>query len=53
MVDDRLMTGCLAACEAGARPIWIRQPYIRWLGKQGGLELYFWLLRWLDRLLIV
>jgi predicted HAD superfamily phosphohydrolase YqeG len=27
MVDDRLLTGCLAALHAGARPCYIRTPY--------------------------
>jgi predicted HAD superfamily phosphohydrolase YqeG len=27
MIDDRLLTGCLAALVAGARPCYIRRPY--------------------------
>ncbi len=28
MVDDRLLTGCLAAIVAGARPCYIRKPFV-------------------------
>lgn len=44
MVDDRLLTGCLAAVNAGARPCYIRRPYISY--RQRPLtELFFRLLR--------
>jgi predicted HAD superfamily phosphohydrolase YqeG len=48
MVDDRLLTGCLAALVAGARPCYIRQPYIS-LGQRPLAELFFVLLRWVER----
>jgi putative phosphatase len=48
MVDDRLLTGCLAALAAGARPCYIRQPYISF--EQRPLaELFFMLLRRIER----
>jgi len=48
MVDDRLLTGCLAALEAGARPCYIRRPYISF--EQHPLaELFFMLLRQAER----
>jgi HAD superfamily phosphatase (TIGR01668 family) len=48
MVDDRLLTGCLAALVAGARPCYIRRPYISF--KQRPLaELFFMLLRRAER----
>jgi hypothetical protein len=44
MVDDRLLTGCLAAINAGARPCYVRSPYVSF--KQRPLiELFFMLLR--------
>ena len=48
MVDDRLLTGCLAAINAGARPCYIRKPYICF--KNGSLaEIFFLLLRSFER----
>ena len=48
MVDDRLLTGCLAALVAGARPCYIRQPYVSF--RQRPLaELFFMLLRRIER----
>jgi hypothetical protein len=48
MVDDRLLTGCLAALGAGARLSYIRRPYISF--KQRPLaELFFMLLRLAER----
>jgi HAD superfamily phosphatase (TIGR01668 family) len=44
MVDDRLLTGCLAALVAGARPCFIRRPYISF-GHRPLAELFFLLLR--------
>lgn len=44
MVDDRLLTGCLAAINAGARPCYIRQPYMSFSHRIFA-ELFFWLLR--------
>lgn len=44
MVDDRLMTGCLAALVAGVRPCYIRSPYVSFNFRPVA-ELFFWLLR--------
>lgn len=44
MVDDRLLTGCLAALVAGARPCYIRRPYVSF-NRRPVAELFFWLLR--------
>lgn len=44
MVDDRLLTGSLAALNAGAAPLYVRRPYVSF--KQRPLvELFFMLLR--------
>lgn len=51
MVDDRLMTGCLAAVIAGARPCYIRKPYIA-TNQRPLAELFFWLLRSMERVLV-
>ena len=48
MVDDRLLTGCLAALVTGARPCYIRQPYISFKDRPLA-ELFFMLLRWAER----
>jgi HAD superfamily phosphatase (TIGR01668 family) len=48
MVDDRLLTGCLAALVAGARPCFIRRPYISF-GHRPLAELFFLLLRRAER----
>jgi predicted HAD superfamily phosphohydrolase YqeG len=48
MVDDRLLTGCLAALVAGARPCYIRNPYISFRLRPLA-ELFFMLLRWIER----
>lgn len=51
MVDDRLLTGCLAAINAGAHPFYIRRPYISY--RQRPLtELFFMLLRTVERLFV-
>lgn len=44
MVDDRLLTGCLAALVAGAAPCYIRKPYTSF-SHRFGAELFFMLLR--------
>lgn len=44
MVDDRLLTGCLAAIVAGARPLYIRRPY-RSFRHRLLAELFFMVLR--------
>ena len=51
MVDDRLLTGCLAALVAGARPSYIRRPYIN-LAFRPCAELFFWKLRFMERLFV-
>lgn len=51
MVDDRLLTGCLAALVAGARPCYIRHPYINFAFRPFA-ELFFWKLRLMERLLV-
>ncbi len=51
MVDDRLLTGCLAALVAGARPCYIRRPYVAF-NHRPVAELFFWLLRTGERLFV-
>lgn len=51
MVDDRLLTGCLGALVAGARPAYIRAPYVS-LSQRPLAELVFMLLRSCERLLV-
>lgn len=51
MVDDRLLTGCLSALLAGARPCYIRNPYVK-LGANPGKELFFMLLRCGERFFV-
>ena len=49
LVDDRLLTGGLAACLAGTRMIYISNPYIG-LSKRPVRETFFSLLRYLERI---
>lgn len=51
MVDDRLLTGCLAALNAGAQPWYIRSPYTA-LKLNPLAELFFMLLRFSERLTV-
>jgi predicted HAD superfamily phosphohydrolase YqeG len=51
MVDDRLLTGCLGALVAGARPAYIRAPYVS-LSQRPLAELLFMFLRTSERLLV-
>lgn len=51
MVDDRLLTGCLAALVSGARPCYIRRPYASFRYRPYA-ELFFLLLRNGERLLV-
>lgn len=51
LVDDRLLTGCLAACIVGIPVTYITHPYIR-LSKRPVQELFFMTLRFLERHLI-
>ena len=48
IVDDRLLTGCLAAEIAGCKAIWIYKPYVDY--KQHRLqELFFQILRFIEK----
>lgn len=51
MVDDRLLTGCLAAINAGAQPCYVRRPYSS-LRQRPLTELFFRLLRAGERLFV-
>jgi predicted HAD superfamily phosphohydrolase YqeG len=51
MVDDRLLTGCLAALVAGARPCYIRKPFISF-SHNIPAETFFMLLRTSERLIV-
>lgn len=51
MVDDRLLTGCLAALNAGATPLYVRRPYIS-LKQRPLVELFFMLLRAGERVFV-
>ena len=51
MVDDRLLTGCLAAILSGARPCWINHPFVSYSHRPVA-ELVFMLLRRTERLLV-
>ena len=49
LVDDRLLTGGLAACIANVPMTYITRPYVR-LSKRPVQELFFMILRFLERL---
>jgi len=51
MVDDRLLTGCLAAITASARPCYIRKPYVA-LSDNFFTEMFFVSIRCAERLFI-
>lgn len=51
MVDDRLLTGCLAALAADARPCYIRKPYASFRQRPMA-ELFFKFMRWVERLFV-
>ena len=51
MIDDRLLTGCLAALVAGACPCYIRRPYISFKLRPLA-ELFFMLLRKFERIFV-
>ncbi|MDD2852410.1 MAG: hypothetical protein PHY09_11025 [Desulfuromonadaceae bacterium] len=51
MVDDRLLTGCLAALIAGAGPCYIRSPYVSYATRPVA-ELFLGLLRRAERLYV-
>lgn len=51
LVDDRLLTGVLAALSVNAKAIWIRKPYANFK-KRFRSECFFAFLRWLEAKLI-
>ena len=51
MADDRLLTGCLCAVLAGAKPYYIRKPYID-LSQKTFKELFFMTLRSCERVFV-
>jgi HAD superfamily phosphatase (TIGR01668 family) len=51
MIDDRLLTGCLAALVAGARPCYIRNPFVSHRHRPL-TELFFQCVRIAERTLI-
>ncbi|EDN66494.1 hydrolase of the HAD superfamily [Beggiatoa sp. PS] len=51
LVDDRLLTGCLAACIASVPVTYITRPYVN-LSKRPVTELFFMTLRFLERNMI-
>ncbi len=51
MVDDRLLTGCLAALNAGARPYYVRRPFVSF-HHHPFAEMFFRLLRAGERALV-
>ena len=51
LVDDRLLTGCLAACLANVPVTYITRPYVN-LSKRPVKELFFMTLRFLERKII-
>lgn len=51
MVDDRLLTGCLAAIAAGSQPCYIPHPFIS-LSHRPAAELFFMQLRMLERVFV-
>ena len=51
MIDDRLLTGCLAAINAGAQPCYVRRPYISFRHRPFA-ELFFLVLRTSERVFI-
>ena len=51
MVDDRLLTGCLAALVAGSRPCYIRHPNVSFKSRPAA-ELFFWLLRTIEQVYV-
>ena len=52
MVDDRLLTGCLGAVNAGARPCYIRRPFISF-SRNTAAEIFFMLLRSTERVFVM
>lgn len=51
LVDDRLLTGCLAACIANVPVTYITRPYVL-MSKRPIQELFFMMLRFLERRLV-
>jgi putative phosphatase len=52
LVDDRLLTGMLACCIAGAQGLLIKKPYKRFW-RRPIRELFFMLLRTFERLVVI
>lgn len=52
MIDDRLLTGILAAQIAQTKALLISHPLRQWRGQQGFHEVFFSCLRWLDKMWI-
>ena len=48
MVDDRLLTGCLAAINAGARTFYVRRPFTS-LSRNPVADLFFQIIRIMER----
>ncbi len=51
LVDDRLLTGGLAACIAQTQIYYVTRPFIAW-GKRPVAESFFMLVRWVERRII-
>jgi len=51
MIDDRLLTGCLAALNAGSRPCWINKPFVSFSSRPFA-ELFFMMLRIAERFFV-
>ena len=51
LIDDRLLTGCLACIIAGARAVWITKPYVNFK-KRPISELCFFILRLVDKIVV-
>ena len=51
LLDDRLLTGGVAACLAGTQMIYISRPYIGW-SKRPVQETFFFFLRHLERIFL-
>lgn len=51
MVDDRLLTGCLAAITAGARPCYIRKPFVSY-SNNAIPEVFFQSIRVAERIFV-
>ncbi len=52
LVDDRLLTGCLACLLAGAKPIWLTKPYANFKSSPF-FESLFGIFRLMDRVFVL